>query len=482
MKNRFSLRSALFLAALMGAMTIASAATVDPHAVLAHGLAALNDPSLALLGFGAAGYTSKALRDLSARKVKEIEAMRAITNKASAENRDVTQEEDDKFKAHKAELVKIEAAIEREETLAAAESSVQLPAGARIETEDNRAQDPRLGFRSFGEYAAAVQAATRKANPVIDQRFAAAPSLFSGEGSGADGGYAVPPEFSREIFALSLEEDNLMPLTDGVELGQSNTMAFPKDESTPWGSDGVRAAWQAEGTAGTPTKINLTGARLQLHKLLALVPVSDELLADATAIGTYLPGLMARSIRWKTNEAFFFGTGSGQPAGAFNSGAVETVVKETGQAAGTLLIENIANMIARLPPGSYGRAIWMLNNDVLPVLFTLKLGDHAIYIPASEGAKANPYGSLMGRPIMVTQHAKSLSSAGDVMLADWKYYRTITKASGMETATSMHLYFDSDSMAFRTTFRVDGQSKLKSSITPANGSNKLAPFIKLGAR
>ena len=65
MKNRFSLRSALFFAALMGAMTIASAATVDPHAVLVHGLAALNDPSLALLGFGAAGYTSKALRDLT---------------------------------------------------------------------------------------------------------------------------------------------------------------------------------------------------------------------------------------------------------------------------------------------------------------------------------------------------------------------------------------------------------------------------------
>lgn len=482
MKKTLSLRSALVLATLMGAMAVASAASVDPHALMAHGLAALADPSLGLMAFGAAGYTSKALRDLAARKSKEIEAMRAITNKASAENRDVTAEEDEKFKAHKAELTRIDAAIEREETLAAAESSVQLPPNAQLQTQDNRAADPRLGFRSFGDYAAAVQASTRKTNPVIDPRFAAAPSLFSGEGAGSDGGYLVPPEFAREIFALSLEEDNLLPLTDNVELGQSNTMAFPKDESTPWGSDGVRAYWQNEGTAGTPTKINLSGARLQLHKLLALVPVSDELLADSSALGSYLPGLMARSIRWKSNETFFFGSGAGQPAGAFNSGAVETVAKETGQAAGTLLIENIANMIARLPPGSYGRAVWMLNNDVLPVLFTLKLGDHAIYIPASEGAKANPYGSLMGRPIMVTQHAKSLSSEGDVQLADWKYYRTITKAAGMETATSMHLYFDSEATAFRTTFRVDGQSKLKASITPANGSNKLSPFIKLGAR
>ena len=61
---------------------------------------------------------------------------------------------------------------------------------------------------------------------------AAAPSNFSNEASGQDGGFLVPPQFSQEIFKLSLGEDPLLPLTDNVELS-GNSMAFPKDETTP---------------------------------------------------------------------------------------------------------------------------------------------------------------------------------------------------------------------------------------------------------
>ena len=65
---------------------------------------------------------------------------------------------------------------------------------------------------------------------------------------------------------------------------------------------------------------------------------------------------------------------------------------------------------------------------------------------------------------------------------DLKYYQTITKAGGMQTATSMHLYFDADLTAFRTTFRMDGQAKIVAPISPAKGSTTMSPFIQLGAR
>jgi len=52
----------------------------------------------------------------------------------------------------------------------------------------------------------------------------------------------------------------------------------------------------------------------------------------------------------------------------------------------------------------------------------------------------------------------------------------------MQTATSMHLYFDADLTAFRTTFRMDGQSKIQNPIAPAKGANTLSPYIQLGAR
>jgi hypothetical protein len=46
----------------------------------------------------------------------------------------------------------------------------------------------------------------------------------------------------------------------------------------------------------------------------------------------------------------------------------------------------------------------------------------------------------------------------------------------------MHLYFDADLTAFRTTFRMDGQSKIAAAINPAKGSNTLSPYVQLGAR
>ena len=168
-----------------------------------------------------------------------------------------------------------------------------------------------------------------------------------------------------------------------------------------------------------------------------------------------------------------------------NLGAVVTVAKDSGQATNTLTALNLANMIARLPEGSFPNAVWIINNDVLPALFTLQLGSFPIYLPnagLAGGIQGSPYGTLLGHPIIVSQHANTFSSAGDVMLVDLSYYQSLTRVGGAQTATSMHLYFDADATAFRTTFRMDGQSKLAAAIAPAKGTNKLSPFIQLAAR
>ena len=88
----------------------------------------------------------------------------------------------------------------------------------------------------------------------------------------------------------------------------------------------------------------------------------------------------------------------------------------------------------------------------------------------------------MGRPVIVSQHAPAFSAQGDIALIDPTYIRSITKAGGIQTATSLHLYFDADATAFRATFRVDAQPKIAAPITQAKGSKTLSPFIQLEAR
>ena len=429
---------------------------------------------------------SKQLRALQARKSALVKEARALTELAATESRDMTDAEVTAFDALRGKIDAASASIDREATLIAEEARLSASNALGVVVTDNRELDPKRGFASLGEFMQAVYLSQKPGKSMDERLFigAAAPTSFGNESAGQDGGFLVPPDFSKEIFRLSLGEDSLMPLTDNVEI-TANSMAFPKDETTPWGTNGIRAYWQGEAAAANATKPVMGLATLRLKKLMALVPTTDELLDDASALTSYLPDKVATSIRWKTNESILFGAGNGIPIGCMNAGAVVTVAKETGQATQTLVPQNLAKIIARLPPGSFGNAVWIINNDVLPALFTLSLGNYPIYLPNGltvGGIQVSPYGTLLGRPVIVSQHANTFSSQGDVMLVDLSYYQTITKAGGLQTATSMHLYFDADLTAFRTTFRMDGQSKIASAIDPAKGSSKLSPFIQLAAR
>ena len=441
---------------------------------------------------------SKQLRELQARKAALVHEARELTDTASSQDRDLSEDECSAFDALKIRISAASGAIDRETTLIAEEahsaialtgSGASVSAGSVITVSDNRELDSKHGFQSVGEFLKTVCHAQKHGNSIDDRlligsgRGAAAPATFGNEGSAQDGGFLVPPQFSSEIFTLSLGEDSLLPLTDNVEIS-GNTMAFPKDETTPWGTNGIRAYWQGEASTAIATKPVLGLATLRLKKLMALVPMTDELLDDTNALSSYLPEKIANSIRWKCNESILFGAGNGSPVGAVSSGATVTVAKESGQATLTLTPTNLAKMISRLPAGSFSRAVWIMNNDVLPALFTLTLGNYPIYLPVGNpgGLQQSPYGTLLGRPVYISQHAASFTAQGDVLLVDLKYYQTITKAGGMQTATSMHLYFDADLTAFRTTFRMDGQSKLAAAIAPAKGSTTMSPFIQLGAR
>lgn len=499
-------RSLLALVALIAA---AGAAWASPDLTAAVVSFLTSPDALVLAAWG------PAVRSLQAQDTQLVASMRALVTTAEGENRDLTEAEAATFAQHKAGRESLKARIERAQQLELDEaglaansptapvaavpgvdnigrSVVQL-ATAALRVTENVESDPNRGFRSMGDFARAVVGATmstrngggidsRLALLMPTDRSAAAPSTYGNEGLGADGGFLVPPGFSTTVNQIALEEQSLLALTDGMPI-EGNTMTIPKDETTPWGSTGVRAYWQGEAAAGTATKPILGRTDMRLKKLLALVPVTEELLGDATALNAYLPPNMGRSIRWKSDEAVLFGNGAGAPLGAFSGAAAVSVAKEGSQTAATINVTNVTKMISRLLPGSYGRAVWLVNNDALPQLFTMTMSAYPVWMgTGANSVQASPYGNLLGRPIIVTQHAKTLGTQGDIMLADLQQYQSITKAGGITMATSMHLYFDADAVAFKATFRVDGQPKLAAAVSPANGSNTMSAFVQLDTR
>lgn len=434
---------------------------------------------------------NKHLQALLARRAAVVNQMKALTDVAAAsEAGTLTDEARAEFDAHAATIATLDGDTARVKAQIEATrngASVEVPDG-RIETSDNTRDAPTHGFRSFGEFAmACVQASADGAQ--ADQRLqigaaSTAPGSYGNTASGADGGYLVPPEFSNAIVETAYaQNDSFVPLTDNTPV-QGNSMTFPVDETTPWGSSGIKAYWTDEGGASTETKAKFDPATLRLKKLTALVPLTEEMLADASAIGAYVQRKVPEAIAFKTNEALWSGSGAGKPKGFYaSSGLLVSVAKETSQAADTIVAQNISKMRARMAARSYRRAIWCVNNDALPqldnLLFATSATNSVIYKP--EGGRFG-YGTLLGRDVMVTDFNETVGDKGDIVLVDWGMYRTITKAGGIETATSMHFWFDRGLTAFRTLFRIDGQPAIQAPVTPNKGSNSLSPIVTLDAR
>lgn len=431
---------------------------------------------------------NKKIRELMARKSQHVTTMRAITDKAAAEGREPTAEELTQFDTASAAAQAAAAAIEREQGLLALEASagVVVPDDAHITATSNAANDPKRGFKSIGEfYASVAKAGQRKS---FDERLtinAQTPTTFSNESGGSDGGFAIPPEFSKELWRLSLGEESLVPKTANTTIG-GNSMIFPKDESTPWGGSGANVFWQAEGSAANQSKVNMGTQAMVLHKLMGLVPVTNELVEDGFAIGSYLTPLLADRITWKVNESILFGTGVGQPLGALtnagNAGSPAILqAKEAGQLTATIDPKNITKMVQRLLVGELKNAFWLATPDILTPLEAMTIGQFPIYLPNTNMAES-PYGLLKGRPLMLSEHANAFSSQSDLSLISLAGYRTITQAAGIMTDTSMHLFFDADATAMRIRFRINGQPILGAPVVPPKSVQTRSHFVTLQAR
>jgi HK97 family phage major capsid protein len=359
--------------------------------------------------------------------------------------------------------------------------------GRRAEPQPRATARGQGGFRHFGEFAAAVQASSRRGVDIDARLRNAAASTYGQEATGADGGFAVPPDFRSEIMSRVYGEDSLITRTDR-QTSSSNTMTLPVDNTTPWQtSGGIQAYWAGEAAAMSQSKPALENATIKLEKLTALVPITEELLEDAPAMDGYLRKKAPEKIDFKLSYGIAWGNGVGMPLGFMNSPALVTVAAEAAQTADTINATNISKMWARMPVNSRRTAVWLIHPDAEPQLDLITVGQTPVYMPAGGLADA-PYGRLKGRPVIPHQVCETVGDLGDIMLVDLNEYLTATKigggrdANGLKVDTSMHLWFDQDILAFKFTLRVAGQPWWASAIAQRDGSNTQSPFVTLASR
>jgi len=413
--------------------------------------------------------------DLDAAGVTALESDRTALETLS----DAIDAAADELATRRTELADAETAAERDRMFAASRRTAPGLAATTREPDPERTH----GFHDLGEFAVAVRNA--HGGPA-DERLAytppgAAPTNYHQERGGSAGeGYSVPPQFREAIYELVFAEPDLMTYCLR-EPTTSNQVKIIADETTPWGSTGVQANWRGEGAQMSASKMAEKEVSVDLHELYAFVIASDDLLEDAPRLSGRLSNGAASAIRWKASEAVMTGTGSGQPDGYFGHASEVVVAKEAGQAADTVVALNVANMFARsLNPM---RSVWIAHQSILPQLMTMVIGNQPIWTPANAGFRDAPGGFLLGRPVLFSNHAKTLGDKGDIQFLDLgDGYYLPEKTGGIKFAESMHLYFDYAMQAFRWRFRLGGRPLLSGPVSPANGAATLSHFVQLAER
>lgn len=363
----------------------------------------------------------------------------------------------------------------------------QTPAGRRATVRVDMPTDKgKHGFKSFGDFAHAVRNAATHGG-TLDNRlhiFNAA-TTYGQEAVGADGGFAVPPDFRQAIMQKVMGEDALISRTDQL-VTSSNSITMPTDETTPWQtSGGLQVYWEGEAAQATQSKPALQSVTTRLNKLMALVPVTEELLDDAPSLDSYLRSKTPEKINFSVNYAILQGTGVGQPLGVINAPCTVSVAEEGSQTADTLVFSNIENMWNRLYAPCRPNAVWIMHQDAEAQLATMEfpgsVTTHPVYLPPG-GMSASPFAMLKGRPVLTSEACNTLGDKGDIFLVDLTKYMTALKGGGIRTDVSMHLWFDQDITAYKFVLRVGGQPWWSSAISPRSGSNTRSCFVTLDER
>lgn len=310
-----------------------------------------------------------------------------------------------------------------------------------------------------------------------------------GESSGPAGGYLVDSDRNNSILSRVYESGQLLSRVAVDQVGpNANGMTYYADAETSRATGsrhgGVRGYWVAENSAVTASSPTFRTMELKLKKAGALVYATDELLSDVSALQSYVMRLLPEELRFLVEDAIVNGDGSGTPLGFLQGNGKVSVAKETGQAATTVVTENLDKMWSRLWARSQRNSIWLINQDVQPQLFGLNrdvgTGGSLVFSPPG-GISGAPYGTLFGRPVIVHESMATLGTVGDIVLVDPSQYQMIEKG-GIDSASSIHVRFTQGEQTFRFFWRIDGQPTWDSALTPFKGSNTVAPVITLATR
>jgi HK97 family phage major capsid protein len=465
-----------------------------------HGFAHAASYGAVTMGLAAAAVPDfKGLMSLQQKKADLIRANETLIDLSEKEDRDFTAEEQSTYDDNVAELKKVNARIGRIEEL----QSAQVSLGKKpVKSADNPGSTAEVldkpGFKSFGEQLRAVFVHEQTRGQQSDPRLIAigspkhkaivAAATGANEAIPAEGGWLVQTDFQAGLWQRTYDSGKILQLTNKTSINSNRLVINGIDEQSRANGSrfgGMQSFWANEADTITASKPKFRRVELVLNKLTAAFFATDELMDDAAALESEVNDVVPQEFAFRIEDGIFNGPGNGQPFGFLNAPCLIVVAKEAGQAANTVVAQNIMKMWSRMWAKCRQNGVWLYDQSIEPQLFQMTLPTAAgisvpIYLPPG-GLSGSPYGTLFGRPMIPTEYNAALTNQGDIVFGDLSQYKVADKG-GLVAASSMHVNFLKDEMCFRFTQRLDGQPLWNTALTPKNGGPTLSPFVTLAAR
>ena len=315
------------------------------------------------------------------------------------------------------------------------------------------------------------------------------PMLATATGANTDtpseGGFLVGTQRAGGILQRAYEVGELLsrvarqpigPGSNGLKINAIDETS--RADSSRYG--GIVSGWLGQGNTLTSGKPKFREMDLKLKKVGAFVYATEEMQVDPIAFEAWVNRYLPLELTFRVENAIINGTGSGQPLGLLNSGALISITRNT---ASHVLYDDVRAMWARMWAPLRAEAVWLIDQTVEAELevMSIVIGTAGVLAPIYKAAGTLPgqvYATLYGRPVIPVEHCAVLGTSGDIVLANLGEYTLIDKG-GVDQAVSLHVAFLTDESVYRFTYRVDGQLSWSAALTPKSGGSSLTCAVVL---
>lgn len=276
----------------------------------------------------------------------------------------------------------------------------------------------------------------------------------------SEGGYLIPEELRTEVFRV-LPDLAIMRRLARVIPMQTDTLKLNSLSARP------TAYWTAEYASKATTSAEFSQVTLSPNDLVCLLPVTEQLLADANInLVQFIIQLFTEAIAAEEDNAFFTGSGSGQPRGI----SIESI-SSSAIAGATPSFDDLLKLIDLVPQrvAQSPKAAFVGHRYVKRILRTLKDGNNNyIWRDSSVGRMSGQIEKLPDTIYGYPFYEQNDLGTSELYFGDWSNYiigdrQTMT----VKTTTEGGDAWRRNAMEIKAVERVDGRAVI------------LSPFAKL---